>query len=157
MSYIITYRVEKDELSHPFLVAEDSIEYGDYLIDTPNKAVNLANDVFRMKYLAEEMVCLMALDAKGSVLGTFRVSHGTINSSICNPREVYLRALVVGACSIIILHNHPSGDTAPSDQDIMVCERLSNASNMMGIKLSDFIIIGDDYYSFKEMGEWSLK
>ena len=157
MCNIVTYRVEKDDLSHPFLVAEDSIEYGVSVIDSPEKAVELANEVFRMKYLAEEMVCMIALDAKGSVLGMFKVSQGTINSSICNPREIYLRALVAGACTIIVLHNHPSSDCTPSDQDIAVCERLSNASNMMGIKLSDFIIIGGEYYSFKEKAEWSLK
>ena len=96
----------------------------------------------------------MALDAKGGVLGMFKVSQGTINGSICNPREIFLRALVVGACAIIVIHNHPSGDPSPSDQDVIVYNRLSEASKMMGIALHDFIIIGDDYYSFKEKGKW---
>lgn len=81
------------------------------------------------------MVCLMALDAKGSVVGMFNVSQGIINGSICNPREIFLRALVVGACSIIVIHNHPSGDPTPSDQDTLVFDRLFNASKMMGISL----------------------
>ncbi len=154
MCSIATYRVEKDVLEHPFLVEENSFEYGIDRIDSPEKAVDLANEVFRMRFLAEEMVCLMALDAKGSVLGMFKVSQGTINGSICNPREIFLRALVVGACAIIVIHNHPSGDSSPSDQDVMVFERLSEASKMMGIALHDFMIIGNDYCSFREKGEW---
>ena len=154
MCNIITYRVEKDVLEHPFLVEENSIEYWVDVIDTPNKCVDLANEMFRMKYLAEEMVCLMAMDAKGSVVGMFKVSQGTINGTVCNPREIFLRALVVGACSIIVIHNHPSGDTTPSDQDIVVFDRLLNSSKMMGITLHDFIIIGANYFSFREDGEW---
>ena len=153
MCSIVTYRVEKDVLKHPFLVEENSFEYVIDTIDNPNKAVDLANEIFRMKYLAEEMVCLIALDAKGSVLGMFKVSQGTINGSVCSPREIFLRALVVGACSIIVIHNHPSGNPTPSDQDVLVFDRLSNTSKMMGIILHDFIIIGDDYCSFREKGE----
>lgn len=156
MCRINTYRVEKDELSHPFLVAENTVEYGYSSITMPEQAVNLANDIFRMKYLAEEMVCMIALDSKGSVLGLFKVSHGTIDGAACSPREIYLRALVAGARSIIIMHNHPSGDSSPSDQDLMVCERLSSASDVMGVKLEDFIIIGDTYYSFRESNDISI-
>lgn len=156
MCSITTYRVEKDELSHPLLVAEDSVDYGKAVVKNPEDAVDLANDVFRMKHLAEEIVCMIALDNKGSVLGLFKVSHGTIDRSVCSPREIYIRALVSGASSIIILHNHTSGDPSPSDQDLITCDRLSQTSNLMGIKLNDFIIIGDTYYSFKERDEVSL-
>lgn len=157
MCCVTTYRVEKDEQRHPFLVAEKSIEYGVAIIDSPEKAVDLANNVFRMNHLAEEMVCMMAFDGKGSVLGIFKVSQGTINGCICNPREIYLRALIAGACSIIVIHNHPSGSTEPSDEDLMVYKRLSDTSKMIGIKLNDFIIIGDDYLSFREAGEEVIK
>ncbi|SNU06671.1 DNA repair protein RadC [Lachnospiraceae bacterium] len=156
MCSITTYRVEKDELSHPFLVAEDSVEYGKSVVKDPEDAVDLVNDVFRMKHLAEEIVCMIALDNKGGVLGLFKVSHGTIDRSVCNPREIYIRALVSGASSIIILHNHTSGNPSPSDQDIIICDRLSQVSNLIGVRLNDFIIIGDDYYSFKEKNEMSL-
>ncbi len=150
MSNIITYRMEQDELRHPCLVAEQVVDYTSTIVTTPEQAVDVANHVYNMARLAEEMVCLLSLDSKGEILGIFRVSQGTVNASLCNPREVFIRALVSGASSIIILHNHPSGDSSPSDKDMMVCERLSKVSDMMGVKLSDFIIIGETYYSFRE-------
>ena len=150
MSNIITYRMEQDELRHPCLVAEQVLDYTSSIVTTPEQAVDVANYVYSMKNLAEEMVCLITLDSKGEILGVFRVSHGTINASLCNPREIFLRALVSGASSIIVLHNHPSGDPSPSDKDLMVCERLKKASDMLGFIFSDFIIIADTYYSFRE-------
>ncbi len=153
MSSITKYRVEKDGLNHPFLVEEKSIEYGLEKLDRPWEIVDLVNKAFRLRYLAEEEVCLVCLDTKGTVLGLFSVSHGTINGSICKPREIFVRALIAGASSIVILHNHPSGDPTPSDQDVLACERLSNSSKVIGIKMCDFIIVGDGiYYSFCEQG-----
>ena len=150
MSNIITYRMEQDELRHPCLVAEQVLDYTSSIVTTPEQAVDVANYVYSMWNLAEEMVCLITLDSKGEILGVFRVSHGTINASLCNPREIFLRALVSGASSIIVLHNHPSGDPSPSDKDVMVFERLIKASDMLGFILNDFIIIADTYYSFRE-------
>lgn len=156
MCSIVSYRVEKDELRHPFLVEEESLEYGVSRVENPRDAVDILNDVFRMKHLAEEMVCMISMDTKGKVLGLFKVSQGSINNSTCTPREIYLRALVSGAASIIVVHNHPSGDPLPSEMDMIVCERLVSAGRLMGIPVQDFIIIGDTYYSFKEKEEWSL-
>lgn len=157
MSSIISYRVEKDEFSHPFLVAEKTIEYGSSKVAEPEDAVNIANNVFRMNHLAEEMVCMISLSSAGKVLGMFNVSHGTIDRAVCNPREIFLRALVSGASTIVILHNHPSGDPTPSDIDLGVCKRLSEVSKIMGIALNDFIVIGDTYYSFREQREQCLE
>ena len=153
---ITTYRVEKDENSHPFLVAEESVEYWGSRIESPEDAVQLANNVFRMRYMAEELVCMISMDTRGGVLGIFKVSHGTVSGSACSPREIYIRALISGASGIIILHNHPSGDPSPSDKDIAICERISEVGNTLGVALNDFIVIGDTYYSFRENNEISL-
>ena len=150
MCNLITYRMEQDESRHPCLVTEQVLNYTSSIVTSPEQAVDMANHVYRMVYLAEEMVCLLTLDSKGEVLGIFRVSQGTVNASLCNPREIFIRALISGASSIIVLHNHPSGDPSPSDRDMMVCERLSKVSDIMGVRLNDFIIIGETYYSFRE-------
>ncbi len=146
---ITKYRVEMDACRHPFLVAEKIIKYDIARIDGPERAVNLVNDMFRTNHLAEEMVCLISMDIKCKVLGVFCVSYGTVNISICNPREIFIRALISGASKIIIIHNHPSGDSSPSDSDIISFKKIREASELIGIELLDFIIIGDDYYSFK--------
>lgn len=153
---IYTYRVEKDAERHPFLVKERKFDYGTACLSCPEDVVKLVNYVFRLSFVAEEYVCLLSLDSKGHLLGLFEVSHGTIDSSHCNPREIYLRAIVSGARSVIVVHNHPSGDVNPSDMDIVVCKRLFEVGNLMGIPMDDFIIIGDTYYSFREKNEMSF-
>ena len=147
---IVTYRLEKDDNKHPSLVAENTIKYEVSRIDSPIRAVNLVNDVFKMNKLAEEMVCMISLDNKCNVLGLFDVSHGSVDETYCSPREIYIRALISGASSIIILHNHTSGDSTPSKQDSIVYDNFVKTGKMMNIRLDDFIIIGDDYYSFNE-------
>ena len=151
---ICTYVVEKDAERHPFLVEEQKIEYGVACMKSPRDVIDLVNHAFRLRFMAEEYVYLLSLDTKGHILGLFEVSHGTISSSHCNPREVFLRALVSGASSIIIVHNHPSGDVTPSDEDILVSKRLYEAGKLIGIAVEDFIIVGNenDYCSFNEEG-----
>jgi DNA repair protein RadC len=151
---ISTYVVEKDAERHPFLVEEQKIEYGVSCIQSPKDVVDLINHAFRLRFMAEEYVYLLSLDSQGHILGMFEVSHGTVNSSHCNPREIFLRSLVSGGNSAIIVHNHPSGDTSPSDTDIYVSKRLYDAGKLIGINVDDFIIVGeeDEYYSFNEEG-----
>jgi DNA repair protein RadC len=111
-------------------------------------------DIFKL-YLdgadRENFVVAM-LDRKGNILGLNTVSIGTISSSVVHPREVFKPAIVIGASSIIIAHNHPSGDTAPSREDTDVTRRLVEAGKLLGIEVLDHVIIGDNYYSFKEKG-----
>lgn len=156
MSNIVTYRMEKDDFRHPILVEEESMEYDGSRIENPKEAVNLVNEVFRLKYLAEEQVILISMDTKGHILGLFRVSQGTVDKCLCNPREVFIRALVTGASSVILVHNHPSGDASPSEMDYHTCQRNTEVSNILGVYMNDFIIVGDDYYSFREHNELSL-
>ena len=79
------------------------------------------------------------------------VSIGNLNSSIVHPREVFAEAIKKSSASMILVHNHPSGDTKPSREDINITERLVEAGDIMGIKVLDHIIIGDgSYLSFKE-------
>lgn len=81
------------------------------------------------------------------------VSRGTVNASCATPREIYIEALRFRACGIILLHNHPSGDPAPSREDCLFTERIREAGSLMGVPLLDHIIIGDNsYVSLRERG-----
>ena len=93
----------------------------------------------------------MCFNSKCRLLGIFEISHGTVNMSVCSPREIFQKALLCNAVSIILAHNHPSGDTTPSNHDIDFTERVSEAGKMIGVDLADSIIVGDGtYYSMTE-------
>ncbi len=85
------------------------------------------------------------------MIGETDISKGTVNASLITPRELFLEALRKEAVSIILLHNHPSGDPSPSGEDILVTERILKAGELIGIELLDHIIIGNNcYISFRE-------
>ena len=98
-----------------------------------------------------EHMKLLMLNSKAKLLGETTISKGTVNASLVTPRELFIEALQKNAVSIIILHNHPSGDCTPSRNDIAVTDRLIEGSGIFSIELCDHIIIGDnEYYSFYE-------
>ena len=90
---------------------------------------------------AEEYFMLLCLNTKGFIIGTHEVSHGHLSGSIVHPREVFKRALLNNAAAIIVAHNHPSGDTTPSQEDIGVTKRLKDCGDLLGVKLLDHIIV----------------
>ena len=110
------------------------------------------NVVFRLNTHTEEYLYMIALDGKQKPLGIFEISHGIVNMTICNPREIFIKALLCGASGIVITHNHPSGDVTPSKEDIESYKRLKDAGKLIGINVLDSIIVGDGYYSFMENG-----
>ena len=96
---------------------------------------------------------LISLDTKKHILGVFDVAHGQVSGCAITPREVFLRAIVSGAVSCIIAHNHPSGDPSPSGEDNAFTERIQEAGDLLNIRLDDSIIIGDGgYYSYHDSG-----
>lgn len=147
---IKTYRTELDENQHNVLVKENCYSYPIEFLKDPKAVTDMLNAVFNLKNLAEEYVYMIAFNTKNRPLGVFEVSHGTVNQSVCNPRELFIRALLCGAACIILAHNHPSGDTVPSKMDIKNHKRIKEAGQLMGIQLLDSIIVGDGYFSFTE-------
>lgn len=99
-----------------------------------------------MRYLSKEHFRAIFLNTKNIVISIKDISIGSLNSSIVHPREVFVEAIKMSAASIIVCHNHPSGDPTPSDEDIKVTKRLKDAGNILGIDLLDHIIIGDGKY-----------
>ncbi len=106
-----------------------------------------------LRHETKEKLLLAMFDAKSSLLGDEIISVGTVTNSLVSPREIFLKALEYGAVHIVLLHNHPSGDPAPSDADLVVTKRVEDSGRMLGVALADHIIIGDNrYISFRENG-----
>ncbi len=104
-----------------------------------------------MRHYQQEHMKLLLLNTKSKLIGETDISKGTVNSSLVSPRELFIDALQMGAVSIILLHNHPSGDPTPSKEDILVTRRIKDAGELIGIDLLDHIIIGNNcYISFCE-------
>lgn len=149
---IVQYSTELSTENLNILVKEKEFDYAvDDSFTTPGKIVDMLNCFFRLDKKAEEYAYMIAFTANMNVLGIFEISHGAVNYSILCPRETYVRALLCGACHIVIAHNHPSGSVTPSEEDKTVYRRLSDAGKLIGIDLIDFIIVGGkSYYSFTE-------
>ncbi len=106
-----------------------------------------------LRHRKQEHMKLLMLNTKSKLLGETDISKGTVNASLVSPRELFIEALEKNAVSIILMHNHPSGDPAPSKNDILLTGRVRDAGNLIGIELLDHIIIGNNcYISFAEQG-----
>ena len=122
----------------------------------PIKKISSAKDVFDLfkKRLIDEKrenFIALHLDSKNKVIKEEIISIGNLDTSIVHPREVFKSAIKESANAIILLHNHPSGDPKPSEQDMEITRQLKKASDFLGIKLIDHVIIGNEsYFSFKE-------
>ena len=104
-----------------------------------------------LRHREQEVLLLLMLDQKGRLLREKYMFKGTVNASLISPREIFLEALSSRAVQIILVHNHPSGDAKPSKEDKNVTRRIKEAGELVGIRLSDHIIIGEHaYVSFRE-------
>lgn len=121
-----------------------------YKISSPNDVYNLMAPSMRFEQV--EHFKIIILDTKNNVRGVEHISTGSLNSSIVHPRETFKPAIKKSASSIILVHNHPSGESEPSHEDIVLTNRLEECGKILGIKVLDHIIIGDYFYSFKEEG-----
>ena len=102
----------------------------------------------------QENFILLTLDGAGSVIRVYHLTKGLVNRTIIHPRECFYPAIKDNASSVMIAHNHPSGNCHPSNEDIDITKRLFLAGHLMGIKVLDHIIFAKNYkhYSFRENG-----
>jgi DNA repair protein RadC len=104
-----------------------------------------------MRFLKKEYVKALLLDTKNQLIKIVDVSIGGLNSSVIHPREVFCEAIKCSCASLLLVHNHPSGDPTPSNEDITATKRIFETSKIVGIELLDHIVIGDkNYISMKE-------
>lgn len=134
------------------MVRESSVLYNIRRISEPKDIVDLGKKF--LDELDREELIVACLNAKNEVNSINVVSIGSLNNSIVHPREVFKIAILSNAASIVMIHNHPSGDVTPSKEDKEITLRIKESGTILGIKLLDHIIIGNDtYYSFKEHDE----
>ena len=119
---------------------------------TKGVAFSTADSVYsyfhpRLQNLEKEVFYCAMLDVKNRLIKDSRISEGTLTSSIVHPREAFREAIKEAAASVIFIHNHPSGDPAPSREDVSITERLQSAGETVGIKVLDHIIIGDGHFT----------
>ncbi|RKD33200.1 RadC family protein [Thermohalobacter berrensis] len=118
-------------------------------ITSPLDVANLLME--EMKYLKKEFFKIIMLDVKNYIITIEDISIGSLSSSIVHPREVFKNAIKRSSSSIILIHNHPSGDPSPSKEDISITKRLVEGGKILGINVLDHIIIGNGkYISLKE-------
>ncbi|MEB6245176.1 RadC family protein [Staphylococcus xylosus] len=100
----------------------------------------------KMEHLTQEKFIVLFLNSKNVIIKQKTIFIGTLNSSVIHPREIFSEAIKCASNAIVVLHNHPSGDTTPSKEDIRATNRLRECGEILGIDLLDHIIIGDHTY-----------
>lgn len=116
-------------------------------------AFRLAQSIYRELDSDKEHFVLLSLNNKNRLSGFKVISTGSLTASLVHPREVYTAALELRAAAVIFLHNHPSGDPAPSPEDIDITRRLKEIGDVMGIRVLDHVVLGQDrFFSFSDKG-----
>ena len=134
-------------------------ESGTYKVDgrkvfnNPLALSDFFGDSIGIRNAANEHVYVACMDTKLHIIGCFEASHGSVNCSMFPVREILQKALMIGAVSIAICHNHPTGDYTPSNEDREATSRIKAAAELVGINFIDHVILGANnagYYSFTE-------
>ena len=121
-------------------------------ISTPEDVVALCSP--QLRGLDREHFWALALNTKNQLLRVIEVSVGSLNASIVHPRELFKDAVRVSAASVVVVHNHPSGDPTPSGADIQLTRRLVKAGDVLGVEVLDHVVLGDGgaHASLRDLG-----
>lgn len=128
---------------------DDTPLFGNELIQSADDAIFLMQR--ELQNSDRETFCVLHLNAKGKPLSMSVVSVGSLNSTLVHPREVFKASILSNAAAVIFMHNHPSGDLTPSEDDKRTTKQLEKAGKILGIRVVDHIIVGENkenYYSF---------
>lgn len=144
----MSYRLPRYRVT---LVREGSSSNINNHIRTPEDVMDILSAEYETAVV--ETAQMLALDTKNKIIGVFTISTGSLNASIIHPRDIFQRAILSNAASVILAHNHPSGDPTPSPEDIELTGKLVEAGKVMDIAILDHVIIGDGrFVSLKERG-----
>lgn len=132
------------------IVREDAPEWLTKSVSSANAIFEMFKDLSRE---AKEHFISLHLDNKNKILCIDRVSVGSLTASVVHPREVFKTALLSSAAGVVFIHNHPSGDPEPSREDLDITTRLKQCGELLGIRILDHVIIGENRYcSFSDRG-----
>ena len=139
------------------LAKRSEVEVGEKIfIKTAEDAVKLVKP--KLKDKKKEYFLILSLDSRNNLIKISEISIGSLNANLVHPREIFKEAIQALANSIILIHNHPSGDAIPSKDDIDITKQLIDAGEIMGITILDHIVIGNqDYKSMKDKELLQLK
>lgn len=147
------YDARLSEDGKTMLVKEKGVNYQIDSVNNPKNIARLMRDILDMDRLAEEHCYMIAMNSACRITGIFPVSRGTVNTSVVSARELYMRALLIGAAMVVLVHNHPSGRAYATESDMETTKKLKEAGKLIGIPLVDHIIVGGGgYFSFMENG-----
>lgn len=133
------------------MIREKEVPYTAGTVNNPEKTAELAKHI--LNGADREHLLVLSIDSKCRPLAIEIVSIGTVNATIAEPREIFKHAVLANAVGIILVHNHPSGDCTPSEEDTVITKRVNEAGKLLGIPLKDHVIIGDDgYFSYNKNG-----
>jgi len=144
------------------ILREAILKYGPgRKVEGPN-SIREAGDAARvcrdLRDEVQEHFCVLLLNSKSKILGRYTAAIGSINEVGVLPREVFRAAIQAGAASVVLVHNHPSGDCTPSPEDDKITTLLRGAGKLLGIPVVDHVIIGEeDYYSYQDQPEWLIQ
>lgn len=153
---VTQYDVELSEDKLPYLVKENEFTTKYFTCDSPDKIVNILNERYRLDKKSEEKVYVLGTNCKMKTANIFEISKGIHNSSFINPFGICQRLLLSNSTSFVLIHNHPSGDTTPSKEDINSAKKLKELAKLMNIDFLDSLIISrydgvSDYVSLREL------
>ncbi len=124
----------------------------------PGRPFRSSSEIFRhfhprMEHLRRECFWCALLDGKNRIMRLVRISEGSLTTSLAHPREVFRPAVQASAAAVIFVHNHPSGDPTPSQEDIQLTRRLADTGKILGIRALDHVVIGETgFFSFADQG-----
>ncbi len=146
--------------SKSFIVSRVSEDIKPGYCTSPNAAAEIFRAIYQELDLDREHFVMLALNAKGRVIGHKVISTGHSTACLVTPAMVFQAALVLGAVTVLVAHNHPSGDPSPSREDEELTLRLREAGKLLGVPLGDHLVLGFDSpdsvrsHSFRAKGEW---
>lgn len=148
---VIEYNLQLKENREVHLLREHAhiykkMERQEFTGDAPDRIYTFMCDNYQMHRLAEEHVYVLAFNTKQQLEGVCLIAKGTVNQTIVSPREIYIRALLMGAVTIVMVHNHPSGEPKLSKEDIFMTKKVREAGRILGVQLLDHILIGRDTF-----------
>jgi len=126
-------------------------------LTTPKQVNDFFCSQYKIQENAEEYIYIIAVNAAMQPLGVFEICHGSVHRSLLNVREIFVKLFLCGAVGFFLVHNHPSQSTEPSEMDRIYTNQMEKAAKLMGIEFLDHIIIGSDFYSFREQEQMSSK
>ena len=138
--------------NRPDVIKEKSVNYSGFQkLDNPSAIVQVMNDLFDVENLTEEHMYMLTTNVKLNFNGVFEVSHGGMSSCALSPKDLLSKAILCGAYGIVLLHNHPSGYSLQSSDDVNFTKRMNACCELLDLEFFDHIIVGyGEYLSFRE-------